>query len=116
MQPRAKTLLWDVAQACDDIFRVTSELGFEDYVAQQDVRRLAERYLEIVGEALRRLEHADEETSNLIPSLRQWVNLRNAIAHGYDTVDEKTIWGICRSSTPLLREHVMSLLEDSSGR
>jgi uncharacterized protein with HEPN domain len=55
--------LWDVAAACSDIARITNSSTFDAFLSEQDIRRLVERYLEIVGEALRQLEFADQELS-----------------------------------------------------
>ena len=111
MQRRGQKLLWDVSEACSDIERITSASSFDAYVADKDVRRLVERYLEIIGEALRQFEHVESEATSLLPDLRGWVNLRNVVAHGYDALDDKTIWGTCRSAVPKLRADVLRLLE-----
>ena len=111
MQPRAKKLLWDVAEASSDIARLLSALTFEDYLAQKDTRRLIERYLEIIGEALRQLGQVDPNAALLLPALRRWVNLRNVISHAYDSLDDETIWAICQSTVPQLHDDVRQLLD-----
>lgn len=88
-------------------------MTFAGYIAQKDARRLIERYLEIVGEALRRFELAEPAAVPRIPDLRQWVNLRNAIVHGYDSIDDEIIWRVCQDSTPLLRTEIELWLGES---
>jgi uncharacterized protein with HEPN domain len=112
MQPRTSDYLLDVIDACADIERLTRQLSIAHYVAEKDARRLVERYLEIVGEALRRLERTDPTVALQIPGLRQWVNLRNVIAHGYDAIDDEIIWRVCRDQVPALREAIERLLAE----
>jgi uncharacterized protein with HEPN domain len=116
MQPKARKLLWDVAEACADIARLTDDLTLEAYAAQQDLRRLVERYLLIVGEALRQLTDAEPSVVSRITALRQWVNLRNVIAQSYDSVDDEIIWRTCRGAAPLLRMQVIQLMDESEER
>jgi uncharacterized protein with HEPN domain len=85
-------------------------LSFERYLAEKDVRRLIERYLEIVGEALRRLELGDAVLARQVPDLRQCVNLRNVIAHGYVAIDDEIIWRVYADQVPALRGELERLL------
>jgi uncharacterized protein with HEPN domain len=111
MPPDGRKLLWDVAEACEDIRRITQAMSFEEYVAQQDHRRLVERYLEIVGEALRQFGDAVPGLAWQVSALRRWVDLRNVIAHGYDSLDDRIIWDICRNAIPDLHGEILRLLE-----
>ena len=111
MPPDGRKLLWDVAEACQDIRRITEAMSFEEYVAGQDHRRLVERYLEIVGEALRQFGHAEPSLALRVSALRRWVDLRNVIAHGYDSLDDQIIWDICRNAVPDLYGEILWLLE-----
>jgi uncharacterized protein with HEPN domain len=77
----------------------------------QDSRRLVERYLEIVGEALRQFEHAEPTSAGRITALRSFVNLRNVIVHGYERVDYEIIWAICRDDIPKLSTELNNLAE-----
>jgi uncharacterized protein with HEPN domain len=111
MRPEGKKLLWDVAESCADVQRITKSISFEEYLGQRDTARLVERYLEIIGEALRQFEHAEPTLAVHVTALRRWVDLRNVIAHGYDFLDDQIIWDVCRNSVPSLREEILRLLD-----
>ena len=62
------------------------------------------------GEALSQAEKIDPNVSKAISNIRQIVNLRNVIVHGYSTVEHETIWGILQEHVPKLYEQVKILL------
>jgi uncharacterized protein with HEPN domain len=78
-------------------------------------RRAVEREFEIIGEALNRLLRDDPATATAthIGQLSRIVGFRNRIIHGYDTVDDATVWGIASRSLPQLLAEVETLLQGS---
>jgi uncharacterized protein with HEPN domain len=100
MRHESKKLLWDVSEACSDIERITEPLTYDQYLAQKDTRRLVERYLETVGEALRGLERTEAEQAERFADLRRWVDLRNFVAHRYGSIDNQIIWRVSREFVP----------------
>ncbi|MFP4092334.1 MAG: DUF86 domain-containing protein [Cyclobacteriaceae bacterium] len=54
--------------------------------------RTAERDLEIIGEAVRKLIEIDSRLN--ISNYKQIIGLRNMIVHAYDSVDPTTLWRI----------------------
>lgn len=72
-----------------------------------------EREFEVIGEALHRLEAGDPATAALIDDLRRIVGFRNRIIHGYDTLDDATVWGVIEGRLPRLLEQVKGLLDQS---
>lgn len=76
-------------------------------------RRAVEREFEIIGEALNRLLQADSATGARITGLNRIVGLRNRIVHGYDAVDDATVWGIIEGHLPRLIEEAVLLLGEA---
>lgn len=74
------------------------------------MRSGVERQLMIIGEALSQAEKIDPNVSKAISNIRQIVNLRNVIVHGYSTVENETIWGILQEHVPKLHKEVQTLL------
>lgn len=70
----------------------------------------------MIGEALNRLEQADPATAPGIEDLRRIVGFRNRIIHGYDTIDDATVWGVIEGRLPRLIEQVGTLLEKAGER
>jgi uncharacterized protein with HEPN domain len=64
--------------------------------------------LEIIGEAVKRILRSVPDFP--ITSARQIVATRNVVAHGYDKIDDTTIWYIVTKRLPVLKAEVEKLL------
>ena len=92
MNNAAKKLLFDVLESARSIRDWCAERSFADYESDRQFRRAVEREFEIIGEALGRLTFADPATADRIDQLHRIVGFRNRIIHGYDTIDDATVW------------------------
>jgi uncharacterized protein with HEPN domain len=79
-------------------------------MADQVIRYAVERAFEVMGEAVNRLYRIDPEAAKSISDSRRIVNFRNALAHGYDTIDYETEWRIITEAPPITRDEVERLL------
>jgi len=112
MQPELKKYLFDVVVACEAIMGFVKGKGFGDYDGDLMLRSAVERQLMIVGEALNGAKRLDEEVAAEIPEIRDIIQLRNIIVHGYAVVENVTIWGIVQADVPDLYERVKTILAD----
>ncbi len=94
MKLEARKLLLDALEASKSIVERCEGKTFEDYAADRWFRRAVEREFEIIGEALNRLSRLDSEIAAQISQLRRMVDFRNRIIHGYDSVDDRIVWGV----------------------
>jgi uncharacterized protein with HEPN domain len=69
-----------------------------------------ERSFEIIGEALNRSFKIDPELVDEIPNYRQIISFRNILAHCYDTVEDRIVWGIIEESLPRLLSDLKRIL------
>ncbi len=113
MNRHAQKLLFDVLESGRSIGAWREGRSFRDYEIDRQFRRAVEREFEIIGEALNRLADAAPDTARLIAELPRIVSFRNRIIHGYDTVDDATVWGVIESHLPKLLEQVQNLLKDA---
>ncbi len=113
MDNQAKKLLFDVLASGRSIREWSKGRSFSDYMGDRQFRRAVEREFEIIGEALNRLTRADPATASRVESLDRIVGFRNRIIHGYDTVDDATVWGIVEGHLPRLIEEAEGLLRES---
>ena len=111
MQPETEKFLYDVFQACEALLQFTEGKNLDDYNGDLLLRSAVERQLMIIGEALSQAEKIEADLSEAVGNVRQIVNLRNVIVHGYSTVEDETIWGILQEHVPKLHEQVKGLLE-----
>ncbi|MFN0145684.1 MAG: DUF86 domain-containing protein [Dehalococcoidia bacterium] len=110
MPPESRKLLWDALQAAARIARFASGRSFDDYVTDDLLRSGIERQFEIIGEALAQLRSTDPDTAELIPNLRQIVAFRNILAHGYASVNDRTVWQAIHDNLGGLTETLRGLL------
>lgn len=110
MQHEVKKYLFDVLTACEAIMGFIEGRLFQEYEADLMLRSAVERQLMIVGEALNRAGRLNERVGECIPEIRDIVQLRNIIAHGYTIVENATIWGIVQADVPKLYDQVKAML------
>ena len=113
MDNRAKKLLFDVLVSGRSIREWCEGRSFSEYERDRQFRRAVERECEIIGEALNRLTEADPTTAARIEGLNRIVGFRNRIIHGYDAVDDATVWGVAESHLPRLIMEVEGLLQEA---
>ena len=78
------------------------------------IQAAVERKFEIIGEALNRLRRDHSEFARKIPQLRQIVDFRNLLIHGYDQVIPERVWSYTRHDLPELHLVVQALLSELS--
>lgn len=76
-----------------------------DWVLQSAV----ERWLTIIGEAVKRLTVSYRELHPEVP-WRGWAGLRDVLAHAYDEINPEELWRISTSDVRQLLDAVESLL------
>jgi uncharacterized protein with HEPN domain len=114
MNNAAKKLLFDVLESARSIRDWCTDRTFTDYESDRQFRRAVEREFEIIGEALGRLSTADIHTAERIDELPRIVGFRNRIIHGYDSIDDATVWGVIEGHLPALLKQVQNLLGEIS--
>ena len=83
--------------------------NFQKYLENKMLRRAIERELEIIGEALNRIDKEDKSIQ--IENKSKIISLRNRVIHGYDKVDNEIIWGILKRHIPNLKDEIQKLIE-----
>ena len=97
--------LHDIREAAGAIARFVSGKTLDDYLHDELLRSGVERKFEIIGEALNRVKRDDPTLLSEIREHRNIVSFRNILAHGYDSIDDRIVWGI-------IEEGLDNLLED----
>jgi len=113
MQPRSPKLLEHIATACAYIAEDTANATFAVYVSDRRLRQLVERNLEIVAEALLRLERLDPETVAHFGEFRKIIGMRNRISHEYDDIDHGIVWESTQHQVPALQRQAQELLQQA---
>ncbi len=106
MDSKLRDCLNDILVNANEVREFVDGMEFEDYLADRKTQSAVERKFEIMGEALNRISRIDEELLEQIRDYRSIISFRNILAHGYDSVDERIIWGI-------IETHLENLIADT---
>lgn len=111
MKDEINTWLFDILNAIEEIdsFFSDSPKEFSTYLNNLRTRRAIERNIEIIGEALSRIITHDPSIN--ISNIRNIIDTRNRIIHGYDSVSNEIMWSIIIYHIPVLHTEVLQLLE-----
>jgi hypothetical protein len=112
MKDEIKTWLVDILNAIAEIdsYFLDSPKEFLTYLNDLRTRRATERNIEIIGEALSRIVIHSPQIN--ITKIRDIIDTRNRIIHGYDSVSNEIMWSIIIEHIPILQIEVIKLLEE----
>ncbi len=111
MQPEAKKYLYDIEQACAALMSFVEGKTLDDYNDSLLLRSAVERQFEIVGEALNNAIKMDTSLESKITSARDIINFHSLIIHGYNIIENHTVWGTIVTHLPVLIEEVQEILK-----
>ena len=112
MQPEIKKYLYDINESVESIENYLGEVrDFNIYLGNKMLRRAIERELEIIGEAMTKIEKIDPNLP--ITSKRQIISMRNRVIHGYDKIDNEMVWGTIIRHLPILKKEIKELLDSN---
>ncbi len=86
----------------------------EDLATDWQAGLLAQRVLEVLGEAVKRLPTDLRERHPQVP-WRDWAGIRDRITHGYDNIDYAIVWESLHTDAPALLEQAKRILFDEFG-
>ena len=79
-----------------------------DFLASDDKKAVAERYIMIVGEAAHMVSESTQTRFPQIP-WRDANDMRNLVAHEYMQVDYEEVWKIITMDFPALEQQLLSI-------
>ena len=109
MNKEIKKYLHDISvsiKAIEDY--IEDEKNFFKFDKHRMLKKAVEREFEIIGEAMKRILEIEKDIQ--ITKARKIIDLRNYLAHGYDSVDYGLLWGVINRHLPILKEEVELLL------
>lgn len=110
MPHRPVKLLADILAASTAIEHFIKDRTRDSYSGDLLRRSAVERQLEILGEAIRRLQFLDPILVTKISEHRRIIAFRNIIAHGYDGLDDDIVWQVVTEKLPVLVREAEALL------
>ena len=104
--------LWDMLDAARAIQGFIAGKKAEDYLQDRMLRGALERYLEIIGEAARRVSEP-YRTSHSETPWRRIIGLRNILAHDYGEIKHERIWELAAKEITGLVLSLVALVPSS---
>ena len=107
---RKAKLYFDIVVSIDLIEEFIGPLNlFDEHSVDRKTQSAIERQLSIVGEAVKRIK--DIDPNEHIQYRNEIIGFRNILVHGYDIVDDGTIWLIIKDYLAPLKEEILRKLE-----
>jgi uncharacterized protein with HEPN domain len=110
MRRELKVRLWHALDRANAIADLLGARTFEEYTSDQHFRAALERHLEIIGESLSKAVQMEPGLADSITEFAGIIAVRNRLAHGYDALDDETLWKIAHDKVPRLLAEVRALL------
>lgn len=102
--------LFDIRESIESIENFLGDKwDFNVYKSDKMLRRAVERELEIIGEAMNRIDQMDPTIE--IAGKKQIIGMRNRVIHGYDKIDDEIVWGTIVRHLPALKIEIAKLLK-----
>ncbi len=110
MNDEIKKYLFDIMESVNSIEEyLHGKPDLKTYRTNKMLRRAIERELEIIDEAMNRIDKL-EPTLN-ISAKKQIIGMRNRVIHGYDTIDDEIVWGVIVRHLPILKTEIEELMQ-----
>ena len=109
MKRDAKGYLHDIYEAGRQIQSFTKGMSIEDYRKSELIKAAVERKFAIIGEVLVQLRSDYPELLDRISDTDKIIGFRNVLVHGYNIIDDATVWSAVKSNLPTLLEEVEAL-------
>ena len=109
MQLNILKYILDIESVISEIesIKLKANNDFLAFKSDMILRRAAERDLEIIGEAVRKI--LEIEPTIEITSVKNIIGLRNLISHAYDSIEPEMIWGIIQNNIPTLSSEILKI-------
>ena len=107
-----EVLLAYILDSIEKIEQALQGMGREEFLGSFVFQDVADRRLEIIGEAA---VYLPEEFKSAYPEI-EWgeiIGTRNKITHEYFSVDHKLVWEIIQHDLPKLKKQITDILDKS---
>ncbi|MDQ0037452.1 uncharacterized protein with HEPN domain [Variovorax boronicumulans] len=112
---RAADYLGHILQAIDNVLEYTINATLDSYLLDRKTQDAVVRNLEVIGEASNNIvkHHAAFASAHSDVPWRFAYEMRNALSHGYFTIDHTIVWQTIQNDLPPLRVQIVKLMQPS---
>lgn len=112
MSKDPKEYLRHIQDECSYVISVSKDLSFEDYLADETLKRATIRSLEIIGEATKKIPSDFKNKWNTI----QWKNMagmRDRLIHDYMGVNYSIVWDVIKNKIPDIHNQLSEFIDNN---
>jgi len=102
--------LSDMLDACRFLIEFTVGENMERYIRDRVFRRVVERELTIIGEAMMQLKRIDPSTAERIDDHERIIRFRHVLVHGYHIIEPDIVWHVVTDGLPALRRDLEAIM------
>lgn len=106
-----KEYLKHILDECSYIIAVSENLGFEDFIADETLKRATVRSLEIIGEATKKIP-ADIKIKWSSIQWKNMAGMRDRLIHDYIGVNYAIVWDVMKNKIPDIHQQIAALLSE----
>jgi len=110
MKKTDQVYLEDMIDAIIKIDGFLDGFSYDDFENDEKTIFAVCHALEIIGEASNKLS-ADFRTSNSNFPVRQTIEMRNFLIHGYDQIKPEVLWKTVKENLPGLKQQIIPFLD-----
>lgn len=112
---RVVDYLGHILQAIDNVLEYTNNAILDSYLLDRKTQDAVVRNLEVIGEASNNIVKHHAAFANAHPDVpwRFAYEMRNALSHGYFTIDHTIVWQTIQNDLPPLRVQIVKLMQPS---
>ena len=111
---RVQDYIQHIVAAIERIETYVQGFDLTAFIESSLVQDAVIRNFEIIGEAASKIQAADTAFAQTHPQLRLDLayRMRNALIHGYDSVNLVAVWNTIQNDLPILKQQMTALLPD----
>lgn len=111
---RAEPFLKHILEEIEYLQKKSSQLTFEEFINDEDLKRSFVRSLEVIGEATKNLSQ-DFRNKHTQVRWKDIAGLRDILIHHYFGVDYKSVWDIIKNKIPELKRQIQEIANEAEG-
>lgn len=111
---QAKPFLQHIMDEINYLLSHSEELTFENFIADETLKRSFVRSFEIIGEAAKNISKSFKSSHPEIP-WKEMAGMRDVLVHQYFGINYKSVWDIMKNKIPKLKAQIENLLTKTNG-
>ncbi len=109
MSKDPKEYLRHIQDECSWLISVSENLTFDDFLADETLKRAVVRSLEIIGEATKKIPADFKVKWNSIP-WKNMAGMRDRLIHDYMGVNNTIVWDVMKNKIPGMHKQLSEIL------